>query len=451
MVYKNFKIQCTLRVLLLALTIFLFLSSILLGMPPPLAVILGLIIIYETYTMIRYVEKTNRDLSRFWDAVSHEDFSQTFSGAGLGSSFNDLKNAFNGVLKKFQETRAEKEEHYRYLQTVVEHVWTGLLCFQQNGDVELINKAAKRLLRITHLKNIKSLEPFSKELVNALLTLRPGEKILVRVKDNEDLLHFVIQATEFVLREHKFKLVSIQNIQSELDEKEMEAWQRLIRVLTHEIMNSITPIASLASSASEILSRDIGKDGTPGNTEVDSIEDVRGAVQTIEKRSQGLLHFVESYRKLTRIPKPSFQFCSVASLFERVRTLMNLQLNDKSIGFATSVEPATLEVTADPDLIEQVLINLLLNSIQALEDQTDPKIELRAFLDKRGRVVIQVTDNGPGILEEVQDKIFIPFFTTKKNGTGIGLSLCQQIMRLHRGTISVRSEPNERTTLSLKF
>ena len=448
MVFKNFKIQCTLRVFILTVTIALLFYLISQDTFLPLAVILGFTILYEVYSLIHYVEKTNRDLSRFWEAVKHEDFSQTFTGAGLGFSFNELKTAFNDVLIKFQKTRAEKEEHYRYLQTIVQHIGIGLLSYQKNGEVELINTAAKRLLRVTHLKNIKSLQSLSVDLVETLLKLRPGDKALVKVKDNEDLLHFVIQATEFILREHKFTLVSIQNIQSELEEKEMEAWQRLIRVLTHEIMNSITPISSLASTANELLSRNPGENEKHSN---EIFEDVHSAVQTIEKRSQGLLHFVESYRKLTRIPKPQFQIFTVASLFQRVEQLMNSQLMTKKIRLTTKVEPETLELTADPDLIEQVLINLIVNSIQALEAQQNPHLEMIANIDKRGRVTLQVIDNGLGILEEVQDKIFIPFFTTKKYGTGIGLSLSQQIMRLHRGTIAVHSKPNEQTLFSLKF
>ena len=443
MAYRNFKIQCTLRVLALASTNLLFFYLIAGNILMPLVIVLGALILYETYSLIRYVERTNRDLSRFMDAVRHDDYSQTFTGSALGASFRDLKNSFNDVLAKFQRTRAETEEHFRYLQTVVQHVGIGLLSFQEDGEVELINTAAKRLLRVTHLKNIRSLEPFSLELVETLLKLRPGEKALIKVRDSDDLLQYMIQATEFIMRGHRFTLVSIQNIQSELEEKEMEAWQKLIRVLTHEIMNSITPISSLASTANDILARSSGG--------AEAIEDIRSAVQTIEKRSQGLLHFVDSYRKLTRIPKPNFQIFTASSLFQRVRQLMGPQTAERSITFTSSVDPETLELTADAELIEQVLINLIVNSIQALEDRADGRIDLRASMNARGRVVVQVLDNGSGIPEEAQDKIFIPFFTTKKTGTGVGLSICQQIMRLHRGTIAVHSTPDARTVFSLKF
>jgi nitrogen fixation/metabolism regulation signal transduction histidine kinase len=397
------------------------------------------------------VEKTQRDLTRFLEAVEHEDFAQTFSGKGLGRSFAALTSAYNAVLDKFRETRAEKEEHFRYLQTIVQHVGIGLVSFQMNGDVDLINAAAKRLLGVPYLKNIRSLSEKHPDLVKVLQAIRPGDRMLVKVNEEQETLHYVVQATAFVMRERHYTLVSLQNIQSELDEREMEAWQRLIRTLTHEIMNSITPIASLASTSHQILSSPPFTGDPDTAYDREALDDLRNAVHTIEKRSKGLLHFVESYRKLTRIPKPTFQVFPVEAVFNRVHRLMRGKCVDHNIAFALSVEPQTLEVTADPELIEQVIINLLLNAIEALDGKSSAMIQLRGFLDARDRVVLQVIDNGPGILPEAQEKIFIPFFTTKKSGSGIGLSLSHQIMRLHRGSLSVSSAPNERTTFTMRF
>jgi signal transduction histidine kinase len=282
-----------------------------------------------------------------------------------------------------------------------------------------------------------------------LFRLKAGEKSLVRVEHNGDKSYLAIFATEIRMRGQVFTLASIQNIQSELEEKEMEAWQNLVRVLTHEIMNSITPISSLASTAHELLKP--GSDPQMQSIEPEVLLDVREAVQTIQKRSQGLLRFVETYRKITRIPKPKFSIFPIAELFARVLKLMHGELGKKSIEFHSSVEPETLELTADPELVEQVLINLILNSIQALAGKPGGRIELTARLDASSRSIIQVRDNGPGILEEVKEKIFIPFFTTKQEGSGIGLSLSRQIMRLHRGTISVQSRPDVETVFTLKF
>lgn len=412
--------------------------------------ILAIIILYQIYTLILYVEKTNRDLNRFLLTVKHEDFSQTFLGASLGSSFDELKSAFNEVIQKFHRARAEKEEHFRYLQTVVQHVGIGLIAFQSDGKVELLNNAAKRLLKIPHLKNIHNLESLSKPLVEKLFKLKSGEKTLVKVEIKNELLQLAINATEFRMRDQNFKLVSLQNIQSELEEKELEAWQNLIRVLTHEIMNSVTPISSLASTVNDLLKASGGAI-SPDKVSSDDIQDIHGAVQTIYKRSEGLLHFVDAYRNLTRIPTPDFQVFPIMNLFKQVGQLMQAELTRSAIQLQMQVIPESLELTADAELIEQILINLAQNAIQALNGRPNAKIEMLSKIDDGGRIIIQVTDNGPGISEDMLEKVFIPFFTTKENGTGIGLSLSRQIMRLHRGAMNVQSKPNEATTFTLRF
>jgi len=451
MVYKNFRLICILRVLFLGATFYLFFYLLTRTTLYAMSFITGVIIIYEIYSLIHYIERTNRDLTRFLDAIKYEDFSQTFIGAGFGSSFNDLKSAFNAVLTKFQQTRAEKEEHFRYLQTVVQHIGIGLISFQSDGEVELINNAAKRLLKVVRLKNINELRKFSKQLVDTLLKMQPSEKKLVKIQDVNEFLQLAIYSTEFILRENIYKLVSLQNIQSELEEKEMEAWQNLIRVLTHEIMNSVTPISSLASTVNQMLADLSVTQETTKQFCEDTIDDVRGAVQTIQKRSQGLLNFVDSYRKLTRIPRPNFQIFPVSSLFDRIKQLMKPQISDSAINFETNVDPESLELTADPEMVEQVLINLVLNAIDAVKHKHNGMIKLFSKMDERGRVIVQVIDNGPGIEEEVMEKIFIPFFTTKEHGSGIGLSLSKQIMRLHRGTITAQSKRGAETVFTLRF
>jgi len=448
MIYRHFRLQIILRIALIIVSIFgLFTLFFKTGLLATTFIVCALIII-QIFSLIRFVEKTNQHLSRFLEAVRHSDFSQSFTSSGLGSSFDQLNDAFSDVIKDFQKARAEKEEHYRYLQTVVQHVGIGLIGFVPNGDVELMNTAAKKILQINQLRNIQSLESLSKPLVKRLEELQTGKKALVQVQDKDDLLQLAIYATEFKMQNRSVKLVSIQNIQSELEEKEFEAWQKLIRVLTHEIMNSVTPISSLASTMNELLTEVEGEDY---KEKVETISDVRGAAQTIQRRSEGLLHFVESYRRLTRLPKPRFKIFSISELFSDIEKLLFNQLEEKEISFLVDIYPKNLELTADPELIEQVLINLLKNAIQALDNRKNPKIELKAKIDLRGRVIIQVEDNGPGILEDVKERIFIPFFTTKKEGSGIGLSLSRQIMRLHRGTISVQSQLKEKTIFTLRF
>lgn len=451
MIYKSFRLNCVFRILFLSSTFFLFFYLLFKTALYSATFIVGAIILYQIYALIRYVEKTNRDLTRFFQSIKYSDFSQTFKYSGLGSSFDSLKSAFTEVADAFRKARAEKEEHYQYLQTVVQHVGIGLIAFQPDGEVELINTAAKRLLRVPRLKNIKSLESFSKPLMTKLFQLKSRENALVKVEDNNEMLHLALYSTEFKLHGQKFTLVSLQNIHSELEEKEIEAWQKLIRVLTHEIMNSITPIVSLTSTVNGLINEAYKIKASGKKYEVDTLNDIQQALHTIRKRSQGLLHFVDAYRNLTIIPKPNFQIFPVKELFTRAEQLMKANIEDAGADFEVNIDPQTLELTADPELIEQVLINLQLNALQAVKGNKKPRINLDSHLGERGRIIIQIIDNGPGIPEENMEKIFIPFFSTKEGGSGIGLSLSRQIMRLHKGAITVHSEPNVRTVFTLRF
>jgi len=451
MVYKHFRINCVLRVISLAITFALFFFLLFKTTLHAALFILGVAILYQSYALIHYIEKTNRDLTRFFQSIKFSDFSQSFKDSGQGKSFANLRAAFNEVLDAFRKARSEKEEHYRYMQTIVQHVGIGLLAFQPDGTVELINTAAKRLLGIAQLKNIKSLETWSSPLVKALFTLRPKEKAQIRVEDNNEFLQLALYSTEFKLRDHTYKLVSIQNIYTELEEKEIDAWQKLIRVLTHEIMNSITPISSLASTINELIKDSINLKSAQKTEDGETLTDICDAAQTIQKRSEGLLHFVDAYRSLTLIQKPNFQIFPIKELFNRAAKLIQINLKDKNIKLEIKIKPSTLELAADPELIEQALINLLLNSLHAVEGQENATIVLWARLDGRSRTIIQVKYNGSGISKDNIDKVFIPFYSTKEVGSGVGLSLSRQIMRLHNGTISVQSEPKVETSVTLRF
>lgn len=441
-VFGNFRAQVVLRVLLLGLSLMLLPLSLRNLDYPAIPLVIGVLAAFQVWSLIRFVDRTNRDLARFFQAVRYSDFSQTYVTGGLGSSFDELKRSFNEVLDAFRATRAEKEEQALYLQMVVQHIGVGLVAFDRQGEVSLINNAAKRLLRVNRLGNVSDLESRGPGLAQTLTTLGPRRKALLRLEEDGEVRQLACFAALFRTGEEEHRLVSLHDIQSELEEQEMEAWQRLIRVLTHEIMNSITPIASLSATAEGLLQQETiaGED----------VSDVRTAVHTIQRRSQGLLQFVDAYRDLTRVPAPDFQITPVSGLFERVTQLMAHQFEEAGVELVHAVDPPSLEVTADPGQVEQVLINLLRNACDAAGGRDGARVELTASMD-RDRVVIDVADNGTGIVEEALDKLFIPFFTTKQDGSGIGLSLCRQIMRLHRGTISARSEPGVRTEFSLRF
>jgi nitrogen fixation/metabolism regulation signal transduction histidine kinase len=446
MAFRNFRLQILLRVLFLTASLcgVVYLSILLEPHLYASILIAGVIVLYQIYSLVHYVEKSNRDLQRFLEAIEHEDFLQTFPGKGLGSSFDELRNAFNKVIIKFRKTRAEKEENFRYLQTVVQHVGIALIAFQTDGKVQLFNNAAKKLLKLPVLRQLDDLSKIAAELKEVVSNLHSGQRKLLKVHLHDEPMQLAISATEFVMHEQNFTLVSLQDIQSELEEKELEAWQNLIRVLTHEIMNSITPIASLASTLNDLVR---ALQNLPRETSDDLLE----GLKTIERRSQGLLHFVEAYRGLTRIPTPEFQVFQVQPLFQRIAKLLKPDFETKRIHLAIDVVPVNLELNADPELVEQIIINMVKNSLQAMNGKKNGEIELVSRIDDRGKLMIQVVDNGDGISDELIEKIFVPFFTTKEEGSGIGLSLTRQIMRLHNGTVSAQSLPGERTVFTLRF
>jgi two-component system nitrogen regulation sensor histidine kinase NtrY len=451
MVYKRFSVIIIIRTFFLCISVFGLFYLVTSTNLYATMFILTLVIAYQVYALIQYVEKTNREIARFFSSIKYSDFSQSFKSSIKGTAFEELSGAFSEVMEEFRKTRTEKEEHFRYLQTIVQHVGVGLLAYTDNGNVELINTAAKKLLKVHGLINISELADSSRQLVESLTKIKAGDRILIKVSNNNELSQLSIYAAEFKLRSNHYTLVSISNIQNELEEKEMEAWQNLIRVLTHEIMNSVTPIVSLSSTANTLLGNIDQKLKAKNSLSSDELEDVTGALNTIEKRSKGLLHFVDDYRNLTRIPAPNFQVVKISSLFERIKKLFSEQLNEKNIICRCTVEPENLEVIADPDLVEQVIINLILNSIKALTAAENPEIKLIGKFDNRGSIIMQVIDNGDGIPEDLQEKIFIPFFTTRKEGSGIGLSLSRQIMRAHKGGITVSSIPGKETIFTLKF
>ncbi|WP_244880366.1 sensor histidine kinase [Saccharicrinis fermentans] len=407
----------------------------------------------QIFAFIHYIDRTNRILNNFLESIRYSDFTRTFHVEGEGSSFEKLKNSFNEVIKDFQEVRAEKEENFYYLQTVIQHIGIALIAFQKDGKVELINNATKKLFQVRNLSNVQALNSFSQEMVEKLFSIKHGENTLIKVQEKDNLLQLVIYATEFRIHNRTITLVSIKNIQQELEEKEMESWQKLIRVLTHEIMNSITPISSLSSTVTLIikdLMENLRAQGV-GTDEVDTLEEVETALKTIHKRTDGLLHFVNTYRNLTKIPNPNFSIFRVRQLFSNINHLFEEEIKSKNIRCDIRIEPESMELSADEHLIEQVIINLVKNAIHAVTGREDACIRLNAYMNSRGRIVMQVVDNGPGILPNVLDRVFIPFFTTKPQGSGIGLSLSRQILRLHGGTINAYSEPEKETKFTLTF
>jgi two-component system, NtrC family, nitrogen regulation sensor histidine kinase NtrY len=450
MAYKNFRVQIIFRSVILSLSI---VATVLLAVYSSFvftSILAGIISVVQVVLLIRYVEETNLKLIRFFDSISFSDFTATFSKPAQGKSFEELNHRFNSVIEQFRTSSKEREEHYNYLHTVVEHISIGIVVFRKNGKVDLVNNSFRKLLRIQGLAYIKELDKVDAQLAEAVMSLKSGSSCLRKLFVGNEFLQLSIYATEFRMRGEEYMLVSIQNIHNELEEKEIESWQKLTRVLTHEIMNSITPISSLASSVKDMVSTDDGSPKKIEDLEEDTLSGIQSALSTIEKRSGGLLNFVDIYRNLTRIPKPNFSHFPVRDLFNRVTGLFQVEFDKKGIRLECQLFPEQIMLTADPDLIEQVLINLVLNSIYAMREVKSPAVRFVAAT-YNGSTYIQVIDNGAGITEDLIDKIFIPFFTSRKDGSGIGLSLSRQIMHLHKGSIYVRSTPGVETMFTLAF
>ena len=449
MVYKQFRLNVIIRVLVLtatSLVLFLSLNSAFTFTP----ILIVALMVYQVWSLIRYVDRTNRELASFLESIRYSEFTRSFHIKEASSSFEELSQAFNDVMDDFQQIRSEREEHFHYLQNIVQNIDISILAYQRDGRVEMINPAAKKLFQVNVLKNINKLRELSDELADRLLKIKPGENLLVKVQDDDDILQLAIYATEFKIKDKTILLATVKNIQNVLEGQETEAWQKLIRVLTHEIMNSIAPISSLSSTIELMLKQHTGSEDAPP-VDRETVEEIQQALNTINKRSTGLMNFVETYRNLTKIPNPNFAQVKMEALVENVYTLMKRDAETNNVELVTTVDPPSIELQIDEQMIVQVLINLIKNSIHALEGIENGKITVRGFFNKRSRPTIQVMDNGQGILQEVLDKIFIPFFTTKRSGSGIGLSLSRQILRLHGGTITAQSKPGEETIFTLTF
>ncbi|MCA6379939.1 MAG: GHKL domain-containing protein [Cytophagales bacterium] len=446
----NWRSPLVTRVAILVFTIFAF-TVILDGKDTSIFLALALLaaIGFQVSQLVKVVERPTQDVSSFLDAIKFDDLSSSFKTESPDPSVQKLHREMNEALGKLRQSRKEKDSEYQFFKNIVQHVGIGILTFKRDETIQIINNAAKRLLHIDKADRLHDLREVSEDMVEAFLKLKTGGRELVRVKNGDETIQLSIYAIELTLRGEEVKLISMSNIQSELEEKEMEAWQNLVRVLTHEIMNSVTPISSLAGVVEEELHRKLLANEL--NMEKEEAEDMHLSIQTISRRSEGLIKFVKEFRSLTHIPKPKLAEVCIRPLLDELAMLHKKELADNNITISISVEPDTLCIRADKTLVEQVLINLIKNAIQAFGEKQDRKIMLSSYVNENGGVIVSVKDNGTGIEPEALEKIFIPFFSTKKTGSGIGLSLSKQIMRQHEGNIAVKSVLGEGTEFLLRF
>ena len=413
--------------------------------------VLAGLLVFQVIVLLRYTQKSNEEVINFLNSIKHDDLGHSYTTDSKNEDVNKLNAELNRVLQDLKKVRKEKEAEFQYLKNIVQHIGIGLITFNGKGDIQIMNTAAKKLLRVGNVKNVTDLRSVNDNLVDTFFRLRTGGRDLLRFEIGGEIVQLAIYAIELTLRGELYKLVSVQNIQNELEEKEMEAWQNLVRVLTHEIMNSVTPISSLANTVEEDLHVQLTNDGSAQEFSTEEIEDIHLAIQTIKKRSEGLIRFVQDFRNLTHIPKPKIAEIEVKHLLEELVILHKNEIEKSGVSVNLKIDPESLTINADKNLVEQVLINLLRNALQAFDEQTTKLVELSAYVDEKSRPVISIKDNGSGIDDEALEKIFIPFFTTKKSGSGIGLSLSRQIMRQHQGVLGVKSKVDEGTEFFLRF
>ena len=447
MLFRRFSFKVVFRVGLLLLTLCTF--AFIFGREDLLfnQIILAGIISAQVYELIRFVSKTNYELSKFLMAIQYADYSVNYKKSGLGASFEALNQALFNLLDTIKEAKIQKEAQYQFLKMMVDKISIGIISLKENNEIYLINKEAKRLLKAGELKCWNDLEVVHPALTNSVENAGSYHNQLVTLNNGEQLS---VGVSAMVLIGHRYKLIIIQNIEREMEQKEMESWNKLIRVLTHEIMNSVTPITSLTDSLLRLLESHNDQKKTAEQLSSEDINDIRFSLQTIQRRSDGMLQFVDNYRKLTKIPKPEPEKILLKSLLESIITLMKIEAEKKGIRFNLNLSNPDQTINADRKLIEQVLINIITNSIHALEGKQNGAINISVSTHKYQKM-ITIHDNGKGIDKVKLESIFIPFYSTKTNGSGIGLSLSKQIMTLHNGTIKVTSHPEEGTSFTLVF
>lgn len=454
---KRFTIQVTIRILLILLFCLLFAylltSSIWFSL-----VAVGILIVLQVVALIHYVNKTNYSLVKFLDALKNEDFSVYFSPSKKGDSFVKVYDDFNLIIKLFKQNKIEKEAQFKYFQYILEHVNLGIISikkedlFDIHSDAEMLflNKAASDILKQPQHKYWHRLASHIPWLVTEIKKIANGGKTLVDFGDENDRKQLSLEVIEIQMLNVPYLIITFQDIRSEIEQKEIEAWHNVIKILAHEMLNSFTPVSSLASTMKAITEDEKGELISLDQMDPEDVHDINMAATTIKRRSEGLLDFVKDYRTISNVPIPQRTKINVKQFLASIGLLMKLSIEEANVDLKILPIPANATINADGKLIEQVFINLINNSIHALKGRNQPIIKISCIVAPE-KTVIVISDNGMGIEDKIMNQIFIPFYTTKKNGSGIGLSLSKNILKKHDGNLLVSSEVGKYTAFSLVF
>ena len=407
----------------------------------PWAIGLTLIICFLLYRLYKLNRQYTQQVLFLLDAIENNDYSIHFSEDKRDKDARLVNKALNRITHILHNVKNETAQQEKYYELILECINTGIVVLNDNGAVYQKNNEALRLLGLEVFTHVNQLDRIDPHLTNSFTTCRAGESFQIPVQNERGMLQLFVKVSDITVHKEHLRILALNDINNELDEKELDSWMRLTRVLTHEIMNSVTPITSLSETLLELTMQRAPQ------------EEIANGLQTIRATGKGLLSFVESYRKFTHIPTPVPSLFYVKGFLSRMTDLAHHQHPEACIDFHTEVEPDDLILHADENLIGQVMTNLLKNAIQAIETAGKGNgkghIDLRAYCDDTEAVIIEVSNDGPAIPKDVAEHIFIPFFTTKEGGSGIGLSISRQIMRLSGGSITLL--PNRKTTFRLTF
>jgi len=450
MIIRNFYVNLLLR--LISIVTLAIIAGYVLGTTESVLIIVicTLMIVLLIISTVSYLNTTNEKIRFFFDAVRNDDSNLSFPVNKGNRALSELYTSMNKVNMQIQQLKIENSQKENYFSELIEHLATGIITFNSKGFILNANSAAKRLLSTDNLTHLKQIEHNNFRLYQAISNIKPFKQKLISFPSTPGNIQLTLKASSVKAGNEELIIVSINDIKNELDEKELDSWLKLIRVLMHEIMNSLTPIISLSENLTHIFNNK-GKAVSADDVTEDTIANTIQGLSVINEQGKGLMSFVESYRRLTRIPEPEKKYFKINDLFKRVYVLYKSLENNERMELSVNTGNPDLEIFADENLITQVIINLLKNAIEANENNPEGKITISCTTDSGHRAKICVADNGPGISEDKIEEIFVPFFTTRKEGTGIGLSISKQIMRIHGGNLIVRSRPGKETIFCLTF
>ncbi len=447
---QQFKVQLTLRISVLFVCLVLLAFGLSAESRSLSLLVLVIAIIAQLYSILRYVDHTNHELESFLAGLRFGDFQQTYTIGHLGPSFLALEKTVQNTVANLKSARARREQLATYYRALLQHVPIPFFIVHKGNRVRILNNATRRTFNVSQIRNTDELVRFGGAFQQDVVKIRAGESLLTTVELSGNPEYFIMTATQLTTRGSVHMLISLQNVQGALDATELATWQNMLRVTSHEVLNSLAPVSSCAQTAKELADTALAREQLDSQSR-EELQDIRESVDTVLRRSEGLVRFIQSYRQLSRMPKPEIGKIAIERYFSHLNALVGGELEHKEITIAFSHAPARLTVMADEDMLDQALINLIRNASQALVNTDDAEINVSGYLDDKQRTVIEVCDNGPGVDPEIVEKIFVPYFTARTKGSGIGLALVRYVMLSHGGSANYSPGQRGRPCFRLVF